>query len=93
LYLGVIHPQEIVRKTVRLKLSDSGAHVTGIASSPDLTATLGKIKDSDDLALQVIWSPSGRLGSMSGEIRVGFDLPQKGNLRIPVVGVVERSAP
>jgi pimeloyl-ACP methyl ester carboxylesterase len=93
LYLGLAHPQEIVRKTVRLKLSGSGAHATEITSPPDMTATLEKIKDSNDLALNVAWSPSGRLGSMSGDIRIGFDVPQKGNLRIPVVGMVERSTP
>ena len=93
LYLGIAHPHEIVRKTIRLKLSKSGAHITEITTPPDLTATFDKIKGSDDLALQVTWSPSGRLGSTSGEIRIGFDLPQKGTLRIPIVGVVERSTP
>jgi hypothetical protein len=90
LYMGVVTPRETVRKTVRLKLSGVGAHVTEITSPPGIVAKLNKIEDSEDLALQITWTPLDRLGSMSGEIRIGFDLPQKGILRIPVVGVVKR---
>jgi pimeloyl-ACP methyl ester carboxylesterase len=90
LYLGIAHPQETVRKTIQLKVSGSGAHIAKITSPSDVIATPQEIPGTDDLVLQVTWAPSKRLGSMSGEIRIDLDRPEKGTLRIPVVGVVER---
>ena len=88
LYLGMTHPMEAIVKTIRLK--GSGAHVAKITPPPNITATVEKIQGTDELSLRVVWLPSTRLGSMSGDIRLDLDQPQKGTLRIPIVGVVER---
>jgi pimeloyl-ACP methyl ester carboxylesterase len=88
LYLGSAVPHEMVRRSILIKLSGPNAHVRQIEAPSDLSVKLDNIENSHDLVLNVAWSSSDRLGSISGEIRVDFDSPQKGVLRIPIVGVV-----
>jgi len=86
-YLGVASREDVVDKKIRLKSSQGTVHVIDVKTPPGMTVTLDT-KAEDDLEVHIHWIAGPRLGKMSGEILLAFDLPEKGTLKIPVIGLV-----
>jgi predicted esterase len=87
-YLGVVPLGRDTEEKVLLKTILPGAHLTDLKLPEEITASVERPDTEGNLPLRIHWSPRKRLGRMEGQIDLVFDAPQKGILRIPVVGFV-----
>ena len=85
-YLGVVSRGDAVDKKIRLKSNQGAVHIVDIKAPSGMTVTL-VTKVDDDPEVHIHWVGGPGLGKMSGEILLTFDLPEKGTLKIPVVGL------
>ena len=90
IYFGVVAPYGNVTKTVLIHSDKAGSHISSVKCSQEVSANLHPKNKTDDYEMNVVWAPSNRLGQMTGTIEITFDQPEKGTLRLPVVGVVSR---
>ena len=87
LYLGIVSRGDIFDQKIRLKSNQGPVHLVDIKAPSGITVTL-ETKANDDPQIHIHWVAGPRLGKMTGEILLSFDLPEKGTLKIPVIGLV-----
>ena len=87
-YLGVVSLGQATDQWVLLKSDRTGIHLAYVKSPEEITASVELPDKEGNQLLRVHWSPKAHLGRMEGYIDLTFDAPQKGLLRIPVVGFV-----
>jgi pimeloyl-ACP methyl ester carboxylesterase len=87
-YLGVVSRGSVVDQKVLLKINRTPVHILNIKAPDNMKVTLEGENESD-WRLNIHWTAGERLGQIYSEIRVALDSPEKGTLRIPVVGVVQ----
>jgi pimeloyl-ACP methyl ester carboxylesterase len=93
LYLGVALPGQTVDRTIVLRSNQTALQVTDIKVPNGITiVTESESGVKTGLQLHIRWIAGSRYGSMSDEIRLQFNSPEKGELRIPILGAVSKPA-
>jgi pimeloyl-ACP methyl ester carboxylesterase len=89
IYLGIVSRGSNIAQKILLKSSLSSVHIADIRTPEGMTVTVEE-KGDGDTQLEVHWLVGSRLGRMNAEIQLTLDSPEKGTLRIPVIGIVSR---
>ena len=87
-YLGVVSLGHDADQSVLLMAHRPGVHFAHIQSPDEITVSVEPPDKEGNLPMRVHWSPKSRLGRMEGHIDLTVDAPERGLLRIPVVGFV-----
>jgi predicted esterase len=87
LYLGIVSRGDLVDRKIRLKSNQGPMHLVDIRAPSGITVT-SKIEADDEAEVYIHWASGPDLGKISGDILLSFDLPEKGTLKIPVIGLV-----
>jgi len=87
-YLGVVTLGGDTEKKIVLKTGSAGAHLVDSKVPDEVTTVVEPPDVAGNSTLRIHWAPRKRLGRMEGYVDLAFDAPQKGILRIPIVGFV-----
>jgi hypothetical protein len=92
-YLGIGCPGQPVVTSLVLRpksaLQEPSLHILNIQTPEGITATCSLDTQAiNNYKLNISWIPGITLGAMKGDIHLIIDKPEKGDLRIPVCGIV-----